>query len=490
VKLSIPWEITYGPDGYLWISEAQGVVSRVHPKSGEKKVVHKALDYADGSPLEKSPHCYQPKIGSGSLGLALHPDFLNPETRYVYLVHSYNSGTDSQPATRFKVVQLTWDPDKDTVTASKDIITLMPTGYDHLGGRLMAIRQNGVGYLYLTIGDNGISEAQQPSCYSPQSENPNNLAQDPYFKNGKIHRFLLDGSIPPDNPIPGNSVYTRGHRNPQGLMYNAERNIVYGIEHGDRTDDEINMLLPGKNYGWKHVRGYHVDNNFDGENDFIQSYIPDLNIPGDGLMPAMFSWCAEITPTTVNGSEWCTVAPSDGIYYGDLAIPAWRNSLLVVTLKDGSTTDQEVFQFRLNADGTGLLPAGDNHANPGRYFSEHQTQNGRLRDIAISPDGSSVFLINNGGIGSGRDKIIVYTYVPRNFVAFPNPAEDQLEIESNTTLQEISIWDASGKRVMVQKSSSISGNIILNLTDIRPGMYTVSATTVEGKKLNSRFIKS
>lgn len=53
----------------------------------------------------------------------------------------------------------------------------------------------------------------------------------------------MDGSIPIDNPIPGNPFYTRGHRNPQGLMYNAIEDILYDVEHGDRTDDEITFCM-------------------------------------------------------------------------------------------------------------------------------------------------------------------------------------------------------------------------------------------------------
>ena len=69
------------------------------------------------------------------------------------------------------------------------------------------------------------------------------------YQNGEIHRFNIDGSIPFDNPFPGNSFYTGGHRKPQGPIYNTQQDILYDVEHGDRTDDEINILMPGMNYG-------------------------------------------------------------------------------------------------------------------------------------------------------------------------------------------------------------------------------------------------
>ncbi len=242
--LTTPWEITYGTDNFLWLTEAGGKISRVDPTSGNKIVVYTASDYFSGSSLEQSSLCSQPNIGVGTLGLTLHPNFLNVSTSFIYYLYSYNSGTTLAPATKFKIVKLTWDAMSNTVIANTDLVTQLPTGYDHLGGRLLAITQNSISYLYLSCGDNGISETNSPTCYSPQSNNPNNFAQDPNYKNGKIHRFNIDGTIPFDNPISGNSFFTRGHRNPQGLMYNSSQNILYDIEHGDQTDDEINILQP------------------------------------------------------------------------------------------------------------------------------------------------------------------------------------------------------------------------------------------------------
>ncbi|UOQ69606.1 PQQ-dependent sugar dehydrogenase [Hymenobacter volaticus] len=307
--LSTPWEMTYGPDNFLWLTEAGGRVSRVNPTTGEKVVVYTAPDYFSGSPLEQSPYCFQPNVGTGTLGLALHPDFSASTTAYVYYVYSYNSGTTQAPKTQFKIVRLTWDATSQRVVANRDLVLNLPTGYDHLGGRLLAIKQNGIPFLYFTTGDNGISDANSPDCYVPQTSNPNNLAQDPAAKNGKVHRFNIDGTVPSDNPIPGNSFFTRGHRNPQGLMYNPVQNVVYDIEHGDRTDDEINVLVKGMNYGWKNVRGYHGDNNYPGEAAYIQAYVPHPLIANDQLKPAFYAWCAVPQPTNPNSADWCSVAP-------------------------------------------------------------------------------------------------------------------------------------------------------------------------------------
>jgi glucose/arabinose dehydrogenase len=436
-SLTTPWEMTYGPDTYLWLTEAGGRVSRVNPTTGEKTVVYTAPDYFAGSPLEQSPLCFQPNIGAGTLGLTLHPDFLASTTPYVYFVYSYNSGTAAAPATKFKIVRLTWDAPNSRVIGSQDLVLNMPTGYDHLGGRLLAVKQNGLSYLYFTVGDNGVSDTNNPDCYVPQSNNPNNLAQDPAYKNGKVHRFNIDGTIPSDNPIAGNSFFTRGHRNPQGLIYNPVQNVLYDTEHGDRTDDEINVLVKGMNYGWKNVRGYHGDDNYPGETAYINSYVPNPLIANDQLKPAMYAWCAVPQPTTTTSADWCSVAPSDGVYYGSSAIPAWNNSLLVVTLKNGSNTDQELFQFKLNPDGVTLAPATAADPNPKRFFTADQELNGRLRDVAISPDGNKIYLTTNNF--DRPDKIIVYTYdrplantaarLQREIGLYPNPSQGSVTLD-------------------------------------------------------------
>ncbi len=432
-KVKDPWEITYGPDNFLWVTDSGGAVSRIDPYDGSKLLVYRAQDYSSGSPLEKLQACFNPNIGTGTFGLALHPEFLNPETAYIYFVYSYKSGTEAAPATKFKLKRLKWDVNTLSVVQDTDLVTMISSGYDHLGGRLLIVKQNNIPYLFLSIGDHGVSETNSPTCYSPQSTNPNNAAQDPTTQNGKILRFNMDGSIPSDNPLPGYSFYTRGHRNPQGLMYNPNLDIIYDVEHGDRSDDEINILQKGMNYGWKFVRGFHNDNNFPGEAEYVANYVPNPNIANDALIEPLYSFCASSNQDTSSDFlEWCTVAPSDGIYYGSTGIPEWTNSLLVVTLKNGLETDMEVYQFKLQQDGK-LVPATTEKPNPKKYFANDQLLNGRLRDIAVSPDGRRIFLVNNSG--NDRDKITVYTYdslasgveeypVDENFSMYPNPTMD------------------------------------------------------------------
>lgn len=490
--VSTPWEITFGPDSMLWVTESNGRVSRIDPETGNKTIVHTAADYFGGSPLENSVLCPNLSIGAGTLGLALHPDFTVTGSSYIYFMYSYNSGTSGSPATRFKIRRLEWDLASEQVIGYQDIVTDISTGYDHLGGRLLAIKQNNLPYLFVTIGDHGSSETNSPQCYNPQSDNPNNFAQDPTTDNGKIHRYNMDGSIPADNPIPGNSFFTRGHRNPQGLVFNTNLDILYDIEHGDRTDDEINILEKGMNYGWKNVHGYHSDDNFPGEAAYFSNYIPNAQIPNDHLVDPIYSICAVQTPSSNIGNTWCTVAPSDGIYYNSTAIPSWTNSILMVTLKKGDSTDMELYQFKLNAQGT-IEPSTAQYPNPKKYFAADQLLNGRLRDITFSPDGKKIYLINNGGASSATDKITVYTNTDTTnlqllpFNIYPNPSNGTLVIqlpENKPGL--IQIFDAKGAKI--NEIESQSDLVTLNVTDLTAGLYWLSYQSETLKRIE-RFVK-
>lgn len=483
-----PWEITCGPDDFLWLTEAGGQVTRIDPMSGDRQVVYTALDYYNG--LEVSPICPHLSNGTGTLGLALHPDFTNPETSFIYFVYSYNNGTTQESEIKFRIKQLKWDATANSIVSDTNIVNLIPTGYDHVGGRLLAIKQNNIPYLFLTVGDNGRSELIDPNCYIPESSNPNRFTQDVTTPQGKIHRYNMDGTVPADNPIPGNTFYTRGHRNPQGLMYNPNLETIYAVEHGDNTDDEINILLKGMNYGWKEVRGYHDDNSFPGEGTYVEDYTPHPDILDDALIEPLYSWCTEAMPS--GQSSWCTVAPSGGAYYGSDAIPEWTNSLLVVTLKDGTSTDKEVYQFKLDTNGE-LVSSTIQNPNPKRFFAEDQAVNGRLRDIAISNDGHKIYLVNNGG---GEDKIIVYDVLSTgvndfkenlNISIYPNPTTNNLTIKGLRNLMDVELVQVSN---IYGESypTEINNDYNIDISNLLDGIYFLHFT--QGNKTYAlKFIK-
>ncbi len=209
--LSNVWEMYYGPDEYLWVTERSGKISRVNTETGEVTLVHTLSDVVSTGE-------------GGLLGMTLHPQFsTNP---WVYVVYNYGSPY------REKVVRFTYSVNKfiDPLV----IIDGIPAASIHNGSRLLITSDQ---KLLITTGDASVAS---------NAQNMNSLA-------GKILRLNLDGSIPVDNPTAGSAVWTSGHRNPQGLT--SANGRIYSSEHGPNNDDEINIIEKGRNYGWPNVEG-------------------------------------------------------------------------------------------------------------------------------------------------------------------------------------------------------------------------------------------
>ena len=214
--IDIPWEITWGPDDQIWMTERFGRVSRVNPTTGTQDVL---LDLS-GEVFEQAE--------AGLLGIVLHPDFTNHP--YVYIVYTYLAGNNILE----KVVRYTYDG--NSLIDSFTLVEGIKGNTTHIGCRLLITPDN---KLLMTTGD-----AQNQSL-------PQNIAS----LVGKVLRMNLDGSIPSDNPISNSLVWSWGHRNAQGLCL-APNGIMYSSEHGPTTDDELNILEPARNYGWPNVHGF------------------------------------------------------------------------------------------------------------------------------------------------------------------------------------------------------------------------------------------
>jgi len=248
--LAGPWELTWGPDNMLWVTERTGKrVTRIDPASGKRSV---AITIDEVS---------APGGQDGLLGMALHPDLLQGKGNdYVYVVYTYvdkNLGPDttiSDPASPYrylygKIVRLTYTAADRTLSHPVDIITGLPAGDDHQGGRL---KFGPDGKLYYTIGDQGHNQFGNfclpiESQRLPTQKEVNDRNYAAYV--GKSLRVDLDGSVPRDNPkLNGvvSHVFTYGHRNPQGLDFGPD-GTLYSSEHGPKTDDEINILNSGSN---------------------------------------------------------------------------------------------------------------------------------------------------------------------------------------------------------------------------------------------------
>ncbi len=300
-NLSHPWEILWGPDNFIWMTERGGKISRVNPANGSVNLIYTIPDV-------------QSNGEGGLLGMVLHPDFsANP---YVYVSYNYNNNGYKE-----KIVRFTYDG--STLSTPTILLDNIAAAGIHNGSRLLIYENK----LYVTTGD----AADQPSA-----QNINSL-------NGKVLRINLDGSIPADNPIANNPAWSWGHRNAQGVVFAG--NKLFSSEHGPDRDDEINVIEKGRNYGWPTVKGFCDENN---EQNFCVT---------NNVKEPIKTW----TPTAaVCGLE----------FYNNDAIPQWKNSLLVVALKNS-----RLYQIKLNA-------AQTEETETNEFFTNDY---GRMRDICVSP---------------------------------------------------------------------------------------------------------
>jgi glucose/arabinose dehydrogenase len=214
-QLDIPWSISkVGQTFYL--TERKGAILQVDEET--KKITRQELK------LKKNVY----PIGEGGLlGFTLTPDFENSNEAYIY--HTYEENNQVQN----RVVLI--EKRGNVWSEKKSLIERIPGGRIHNGGRL---KFGPDGNLYIATGDAGVPD---------NAQNLINLA-------GKILRMERDGSIPIDNPFENSFIYSYGHRNPQGLVWD-ENNNLYATEHGQSAHDEINLIQPGLNYGWPIIEG-------------------------------------------------------------------------------------------------------------------------------------------------------------------------------------------------------------------------------------------
>jgi glucose/arabinose dehydrogenase len=318
--LGYPWEILWGPDDFIWMTERDGRISRVNPNTGTV------------TPLLTISEVVSSGEG-GLLGMVLHPQFsTNP---FVYVIYNYNGSGYEEKLVRYRF-------NGTTLTTPQILLDHIDAASIHNGSRLIIVNDK----LFISTGD---------AANSAQAQNNSSL-------NGKILRLNLDGSIPSDNPIPGNPLWSTGHRNAQGMVH--ANNRLYISEHGPSSDDEVNIVQKGRNYGWPDVRGFCDESS---EQSFCSA---------NSVVEPLKAW----TPT---------IAVCGLDYYDKDAIPQWKGSLLMATLKDA-----RLYQLKLNSSYNGISDVYEYFAN----------EYGRLRDLCISPSGKVYLCTSNGG---GNDKIVV-----------------------------------------------------------------------------------
>ncbi|WP_303310150.1 PQQ-dependent sugar dehydrogenase [Hymenobacter sp. BT730] len=424
-KLDTPWQLVWGPDSFLWMTERPGRISRINPATGEVVALLTVPDVAE--------------VGEGGLlGMALHPDFTN--SPYVYVVYTYTASGQ----TREKLVRYTYAA--GALSAPVNLLLGIPAASSHSGSHLAFLPD---GTLLMSTGDG-----------SNQS-----TPQDPASLNGKILRLALDGSIPADNPQPGKYLYTLGHRNPQGLVL-ASNGRLYSSEHGPDSDDEVNLIEAGRNYGWPTVKGFC---NEAAEKPFCTE---------KNVKEPLFAW----TPT---------LAVSALAYYNHPAIPEWNNSLLLNSLKAG-----QLLQLPLQADGNSLKSAPVLVIN--NLF-------GRLRAICVAPDGRVFIGTSNrdgrGSVGPNDDQILMLqnkAYLPTASTAavapsvlavWPNPASNRVELRLSASFPvpvDVTVHDAVGRQVSTATLAPRQAYIALPVRTLRSGWYTVRVHGPQ-QELRTRF---
>lgn len=325
-RLEIPWGIEFLPNGDLLIAERKGVLSRL-TKGGE-------LIQIDGLPEIKV-------IGQGGLmDLRLHPDYA--QNGWLYISFSYPA-EGNERASNTQIIRCRLDGNR--LTDIQNIYKgkpAVPTNY-HFGSR---IAFDDEGYLYFSIGDRGRREV-----FPQKLDN----------SNGKVHRLHDDGSIPADNPFydkkgAEKSIFSYGHRNIQGMDRHPVSGEIWTHEHGPRGGDEINIVQPGRNYGWP-VISFGI--NYDGTtftNDTARA----------GMEQPLTYWVPSIAP--------CGMAFITSDRYGD-----WKNDLLIGSLRFGYLErciieDKEVKGHDRLLEGIG-----------------------RVREVKVSPDGYIYVGVENPG---------------------------------------------------------------------------------------------
>jgi aldose sugar dehydrogenase len=329
--LEVPWGLAFPSKDEMLVTERPGRIRLV--QAG--KLVE--------APVATLP--IPPSGEGGLLGIALHPDFATTGLFYVYVTSPSEHATNRIER---------WKLAADHRSASRDRVVFdrIPAERYHDGGRL---RLGPDGMIWAGTGDAGKSQS----------------AQDPASPSGKILRLTPDGSVPADNPLPGNAAFVLGLRNVEAFDFRDAKTLLIA-DHGPSGElgrtghDEIDLGGPGDNFGWPVIYGCSAK---------------------EGLVTPLLTWTR-------------AVPPGGGSFYTGTSIAEWKGSFLVGTL--GSKHLHRV-----------VLDPQDPRG-PRAKVAEHEVyfQNvyGRLRDVVMGPDGELYVTTSNcdgrGDCPPERDKIL------------------------------------------------------------------------------------
>ncbi|MBI1344299.1 MAG: T9SS type A sorting domain-containing protein [Terrimonas sp.] len=506
--LNSAWEVVYGPGDSLWVTENRTwKVYRVDIASGTKTTVLNLRSGPDADPAINFPTNSGTQPQGGMMGLALHPNLFStdPAVRaakpWVYIAYVYNRG--SCPGTNTSCIFTTkivrYDYTASTLSNPVTVLDNIPGSSDHNSGRLVIgpVIESGSDAahtqyrLYYTVGDMGAGQFLNTT----RAEH----AQDIDVMEGKVLRLNteddtdpgLDAWIPNDNYFynastisPQDYVYSYGHRNAQGLAWGHVNgtDILYSSEQMDRTDDEINIIQKGKNYGWDSVSGY-CDDNVNGykigqnssanETAFCSTH-PEHTPPIFTLFTETAANMAALMAQS-NNSFWPTVACSSIDFYGYNVIPGWNPSLLVTPLKKDLV-------YRVNLTAAGTAVSGDTIS----YF---RGDGNRIRRVTVAPDGLRFYVARDASATSNGGTIMEYTYTGTTLALrddpvrgprivndlikiYPNPVNGFLYIHGIRELSKplrAELYDIMGQMRATVISSR--NDFTLDMSSLEKGLY-------------------
>lgn len=315
--LDIPWAIDISEDGRIFFTE----------RDGDLRVITNGT--LNPVPVRTFVLPFISNGEGGLMGIALDKDFLT--NGYIYVMYTYGEkGTFYNRVVRMHVVG-------DTAFKEDILLDRIPGGRFHNGGR---VKIGPDGYLYITTGDAGIRD----------------LAQDVNSLAGKILRIGTDGSIPPDNPFPGSPVYALGFRNPQGLAWN-DKNMLYATDHGETNHDEINLIVPGGNYGWPLTIGYEELKGYDLIQPILQS-VDETWAPGSAAFISSGPRKGQLLVSMLRGNGLLAITfDESGTQVVDvepLLVDTYGRLREVYQADDGS-----IYITTSNKDGRGVIHFGD-----------------------------------------------------------------------------------------------------------------------------------
>jgi len=388
--LSNPFEILVAEDGKLWITErSAGRVLRVDPETGAQSVLAEIPDARASSGGQ-----------GGLLGMAFGGE------GEIYLAYTYEA---PEAVHRLRLSRWNYDGEANRLVDERTLLDGLPASDDHNGGRLAAGPE---GKLILTLGDQGANQnahACDANLAQAMPSADDVLSNDWRRYAGKILRIERDGSIPRDNPViegVRSHVFAAGFRNPQGIA--LANGALYATDQGPKTDDEVNRIEAGGNYGWPFVAGYQDDQAYSfadwsaardsGCADLAYNeYETPASVPSARESDAgedKFKFPLLTFGTVENGFDfrdplcgrlsylcWPTVAPS-GLYFyraREGSETGWGDSLLVTTLKEGA-----VYRLPLSGDGT----------IDGEPLIAVRSAD-RYRAVAVAEDGPVLYLITD-----------------------------------------------------------------------------------------------